>query len=132
MDWRHGGACRGLDPEVWFPVGNMGPALVQTVRAKLVCASCPVIAQCQAWAIEQGEHSGVWGGLSEQDRRAARVGRRAPAELVAEPAPPVQTCGAGHEVNAKNTRVDGRGRPDCRVCGRERQKLYRERGRAAA
>jgi WhiB family transcriptional regulator, redox-sensing transcriptional regulator len=133
MDWRHRSACRGMDPELFQPVGNMGPALVQAVRAKLVCAGCPVIAQCQAWAVERGEPSGVWGGLSEQDRRAARaLASGAPQpECALEPAPPVQTCGAGHEVNAENTRIDGRGRLDCRVCGRERQRLYRERERTA-
>jgi WhiB family redox-sensing transcriptional regulator len=131
MDWRHRSACRDVDPELFQPVGIMGPALVQAVRAKLVCAGCPVIVQCQAWAVERGEPSGVWGGLSEQDRRAVRVAGRASAELVAEPAPQVRTCGAGHEISAENTRIDGRGRLDCRVCSRERQKLYRDRERTA-
>lgn len=136
MDWRHKATCRDMDPELFQPVGMAGPALVQAVRAKLVCSACPVIAQCRTWAVEQGESSGVWAGLSELDRRTVRVtelARVAAAPVPSqEPAPAVAaTCPAGHPVSEENTRIDARGRLECRVCSRDRQKSYRERERAA-
>ena len=51
MDWRHKAVCREEDPELFFPVGNSGPALAQIASAKLVCNRCPVTNQCLAWAI---------------------------------------------------------------------------------
>ena len=49
MDWRHNAVCRGEDPELFFPVGNSGPALAQIAKAKLVCNRCPVSSQCLSW-----------------------------------------------------------------------------------
>lgn len=72
MDWRHEAACRDEDPELFFPIGNTGPALLQIEEAKAVCRRCPVIDECLAWAIEAGQDSGVWGGLSEDERRALK------------------------------------------------------------
>ena len=43
MDWRHRAACRDEDPELFFPIGNTGPALLQIEEAKAVCRRCPVI-----------------------------------------------------------------------------------------
>ncbi|MEU7031422.1 WhiB family transcriptional regulator [Streptomyces sp. NPDC046275] len=72
MDWRHNAACRDEDPELFFPVGNTGPALLQIEEAKAVCRRCPVLEQCLVWALEYGQDSGVWGGLSEDERRAMK------------------------------------------------------------
>jgi WhiB family redox-sensing transcriptional regulator len=69
MDWRHHAACRDEDPELFFPIGNSGPALVQIEEAKLVCQRCPVLEPCLQWALESGQDAGVWGGLSEDERR---------------------------------------------------------------
>ncbi|MCC5302494.1 WhiB family transcriptional regulator, partial [Staphylococcus aureus] len=44
------------------------PALLQIIRAKSVCAACPVTRECLAFAEVTGQTSGVWGGLSEDDR----------------------------------------------------------------
>ena len=55
-----------------FPVGNSGPALAQIAKAKVVCNRCPVTAQCLAWALETGQDAGVWGGMSEDERRALK------------------------------------------------------------
>ena len=72
MDWRHQAVCRDEDPELFFPVGNSGPALSQIASAKLVCNRCPVTTQCLNWALETGQDSGVWGGMSEDERRALK------------------------------------------------------------
>jgi WhiB family redox-sensing transcriptional regulator len=72
MDWRDKSACLTVDPELFFPVGNTGPALDQIEKAKQVCAQCPVIENCLQYAMETNQDSGVWGGLSEDERRALK------------------------------------------------------------
>ena len=82
MDWRHRAVCRDEDPELFFPIGNTGPALLQIEQAKAVCRRCPVIQECLTWALESGQDAGVWGGLSEDERRALkRRNARARARL---------------------------------------------------
>lgn len=81
MDWRHRAACKDEDPELFFPVGTSGPALLQITEAKAVCRRCPVVAECLTWAIATGQDDGIWGGMSEDERRAtnrrnARTGAR--------------------------------------------------------
>jgi WhiB family transcriptional regulator, redox-sensing transcriptional regulator len=72
MDWRHRAVCRDEDPELFFPIGNTGPALMQIEEAKAVCRRCPVMSECLSWALESGQDAGVWGGLSEDERRALK------------------------------------------------------------
>jgi len=72
LDWRHRSACRDEDPELFFPVGNTGPAIAQIEEAKKVCNRCEVKEPCLAWALESGQDAGVWGGLSEDERRALK------------------------------------------------------------
>jgi WhiB family transcriptional regulator, redox-sensing transcriptional regulator len=76
MDWRQNAACIGEDPELFFPVGTTGPALDQVEQAKAVCRTCPVIEQCLEWALASNQDSGVWGGMSEDERRALRRSRQ--------------------------------------------------------
>ena len=78
-DWRHRAACRDEDPELFFPIGNTGPALLQIEDAKAVCRRCDVIDQCLQWALESGQDAGVWGGMSEDERRALDEIRRVQA-----------------------------------------------------
>ncbi len=72
MDWRHRAACREEDPELFFPIGTTGPALLQIEEAKTVCRRCDVREQCLQFALETGQDAGVWGGLSEDERRALK------------------------------------------------------------
>ncbi|MER5216471.1 WhiB family transcriptional regulator [Streptomyces sp. NPDC002838] len=76
-NWRDHAACRHEDPDLFFPIGTTGPALVQTQRAKAVCRRCPVREECLQWALDTGQTLGVWGGTSEDERRALK--RRAGA-----------------------------------------------------
>lgn len=78
-------ACRDEDPELFFPIGSTGPALDQIAEAKLVCSLCPLLEACRRWALDSGEEHGVWGGLSEDERRALKRAerRRAAARRVA-------------------------------------------------
>ncbi|MFH8295020.1 WhiB family transcriptional regulator [Streptomyces sp. NPDC018059] len=79
-DWRQRGVCgtEDVDPELFFPVGTGLAALAQAEEAKAVCRRCPVMETCLDWALDTGQDSGVWGGLSEDERRAVRrrVARR--------------------------------------------------------
>lgn len=74
-EWLRHAACTGSDPELFFPVGDSGPAVEQAERAKKVCHGCPVESQCLEWALATGRTSGVWGGTDEEERR--RLRRRA-------------------------------------------------------
>ena len=66
MDWRHRAACLTEDPELFFPIGNSGPAIAQVEQAKRVCNRCAVQDICLKWALDTGQDAGVWGGLSEE------------------------------------------------------------------
>jgi WhiB family redox-sensing transcriptional regulator len=68
-----------VDPELFFPVGSGGSALLQVAAAKAVCGRCPVSTPCLMWALVR-DVDGVWGGLSQDERRAIR--RRAAARHV--------------------------------------------------
>jgi WhiB family transcriptional regulator, redox-sensing transcriptional regulator len=81
QDWREHAACRDTDPELFFPIGNAGPGQQQLDRAKQVCAGCQVRTSCLEWALSTGQEAGVWGGTSEDERRALRRMRQA-AEAV--------------------------------------------------
>jgi WhiB family redox-sensing transcriptional regulator len=79
--WRDRAACTGEDPELFFPDGNTGPALRQIEEAKAVCRRCEVAQTCLRWALDTGQDAGVWGGMSEDERRALE-GRPARAHAV--------------------------------------------------
>jgi WhiB family redox-sensing transcriptional regulator len=71
--WRMHAACRTVDTALFF--GGDGERQRarrrRERRAKAVCATCPVLLPCRAYALVRREAHGVWGGLSERDR--ARV-----------------------------------------------------------
>jgi WhiB family transcriptional regulator, redox-sensing transcriptional regulator len=69
--WREFARCRGVDPEVFYPVSDDDEAADE---AKAVCALCPVREPCLEFALSTREKNGVWGGLTERERR--RVLRR--------------------------------------------------------
>ncbi|MBG0813513.1 WhiB family transcriptional regulator [Planomonospora sp. ID82291] len=69
IGWAVRGACRESDPELFFPVA---PSPEQEERAKAVCAGCPVLADCRAYAVRVGEPEGIWGGLTVRERRGLR------------------------------------------------------------
>ena len=72
MTWRNRAACLDEDPELFFPIGNTGPALLQIEEAKAVCHRYEVVETCLKWAIESGQDARVWNGLSEDERRALK------------------------------------------------------------
>jgi WhiB family redox-sensing transcriptional regulator len=62
--WAPRGACRDVDPEVLFVPG------AAQHRAKLICAGCAVRIECLADALDSRTEFGVWGGMTERERRA--------------------------------------------------------------
>jgi WhiB family transcriptional regulator, redox-sensing transcriptional regulator len=70
--WRSNAICRDTDPDLFFPVGTTGQALLQISRAKEVCGECPVSTDCLEYALETNQDSGIWGGLDEEQRRMIR------------------------------------------------------------
>lgn len=72
-DWTASALCAQTDPELWFPDkgGNSG-------RARAICSACPVKAECLEYSLEAHPAPvGVWGGTTEKQRHAIRMGRAA-------------------------------------------------------
>lgn len=80
--WLHRAVCRpdadvpvgvDIDPELFFPDGSTGLHLRQIKQAKKICNThCPVRDECLNEALEKNYAHGVWGGLSEDERKALR------------------------------------------------------------
>ena len=70
--WRKDALCRDTNPDLFFPVGTTGPALIQIENAKNVCHECPVQAECLEFALSTNQDTGIWGGTSEEERRKLR------------------------------------------------------------
>lgn len=67
QDWRSQAVCAQSDPDLWF-----SPGAVEHREAKKICRECPVRRQCLAYAMEAPVDHGVWGGLTERERRRRR------------------------------------------------------------
>ncbi|MGH2768789.1 MAG: WhiB family transcriptional regulator [Candidatus Methylomirabilales bacterium] len=79
-DWRHRAACRDIpDPDIFFPIGTSGAALEQIEAAKRICQVCSVRRHCLRWALSTNQDTGIWGGLSEDERRDLARTRGEPA-----------------------------------------------------
>jgi WhiB family redox-sensing transcriptional regulator len=72
--WRDRASCRDTSPELFFPIGTTGVALEQIDAAKRVCHECPVASECLEFALATNQEAGVWGGLTEDERRRLRKG----------------------------------------------------------
>lgn len=72
--WQERAACRAEDLDLFFGADGepRRERLAREARAKAVCARCPVVAACLRHATAVPERYGVWGGLSEEERNAAR------------------------------------------------------------
>ncbi len=68
-DWRDRALCAQTDPEAFFP--EKGGS---TREAKKICQRCPVRAECLEYALAHDERFGIWGGLSERERRRLKRG----------------------------------------------------------
>ena len=68
--WQTQANCMGVDPELFFPERG-----ASTREAKEVCRGCVVRDDCLEYALANGEKFGIWGGMSERERRRLRRAR---------------------------------------------------------
>ena len=66
-DWRAAGLCSRTNPDLWF-----SPGAVEHKEAKRICRDCPVRQQCLQYAMETPVDHGIWGGMTERERRRYR------------------------------------------------------------
>lgn len=71
-DWRERAACRDQEPELFFPAGATAVTAAAAEAAKAVCLVCPVREACLTYALETKQEAGIWGGLTEDERRRVR------------------------------------------------------------
>lgn len=70
--WRLEAACRGVDTDLFFPLGERVPA-AQVRQAQEVCRRCPVVSACLTWALNTGVEFGIFGGCTADQRRELRA-----------------------------------------------------------
>jgi len=100
-DWRSRAACRSVDPDLFFPSADSGPAYaVQVAEAKAVCGRCPVRDECLVEAIERLPY-GIAGGRTPEERRRYRD-RPAPSRA--------EVLEIGLQPNARRVDVEAAGR----------------------
>lgn len=82
-NWENDAACRGLNTEMFFPPADENEsrrpspaAIAAALPAKRICFACPVVSDCLNWAIESGQRSGIFGGLTAYERRQLRQRHR--------------------------------------------------------
>ncbi|WP_206615155.1 WhiB family transcriptional regulator [Rhodococcus spongiicola] len=116
-DWREQAACRedlGHDPDWWFP-NRDDQATIN--RAVSICHTCPVLAECRAFARSSGQEYGIWAG---QVRGAPTVASHGATH-----------CRRGHEYTPDNTQwVRGGTTRRCRICVSDRNASYRKTAQA--
>lgn len=118
LTWQANALCAEADPEVFYPEFGQSAA-----AARAICRSCPVVAECLSYALRNGERHGVWGGMTEHERRGLLVKRGRSAEVV---------CRKGlHALVGGNLHVDGSGIRRCVPCRAASARAARERCNAA-
>jgi WhiB family redox-sensing transcriptional regulator len=70
LAWQDEANCMGANADLFFPERG-----ASTRKAKQICAECEVQVECLEYAIANGEKFGIWGGLSERERRRIRKER---------------------------------------------------------
>ena len=73
QSWRLAGRCRGSDPAIFYPPPEDE---ILAEEAKMICGTCPVRQPCLEHALSTREKHGVWGGLTERERRRVLRQRR--------------------------------------------------------
>ena len=114
--WQDQALCAQTDPEAFFP--DKGGS---TREAKRVCRSCEVRAECLEYALEHDERFGIWGGMSERERRRLKreaSGGGVPAASAGPAVEEFPLCGAGlHRLVPGSTCINLKtGAEDCKAC----------------
>lgn len=121
--WMADALCTQVDHDLWFPEKGQ-----PTRQAKRICAACPVRETCLTYAVENQEAWGVWGGLSEPERRKVADQRGLPRPSRARDLEPA--CGTYRGYR----RHRAAGEEACEPCKAATRRDYHERkvARAAA
>ncbi|MFE3031528.1 WhiB family transcriptional regulator [Streptomyces canus] len=82
-DWRDSAACASEDTEMFFASALTAEGQANIRHAKVICWRCPSQLECGQWAIDNRVPFGVWGGVSEQERR--KILRRRGVRLAEDP-----------------------------------------------
>jgi WhiB family transcriptional regulator, redox-sensing transcriptional regulator len=95
--WQDRAACKGHQPDLWYPDGMQGQNdAYRYAAARVVCDTCPVKAECLTHAIATDERHGMWGGLTPTERDRQTGGRRRPERDIDVGLPPearqCETC----------------------------------------
>jgi len=78
LAWQRQANCLGVHPDLFFPERGSS-----TREAKEVCSNCVVKHECLEFALRNGEKFGIWGGMSERERRRLRRSRAQQARAAA-------------------------------------------------
>lgn len=119
--WTRDALCAQIGADLWFPDKGESAA-----AAKAVCRGCPVVQECLKYALDNNERTGVWGAMSERDRRKLHRGVAA-EELGPPPLDPLK-CGTTAQYKAHNRR----GEKACESCRRANALDFSERRRRRA
>jgi WhiB family transcriptional regulator, redox-sensing transcriptional regulator len=93
LSWQGAALCAQADPEAWYP--EKGGSVRE---AKRICGACPVRAACLEFALDSGEIWGIWGGLSERQRRPLLAAREHGPGAVREREPAAALCRSGRHL----------------------------------
>lgn len=104
-DWRTSAACRDHDPELFFPTGSEGGWKLVIADAKDICRGCPVRSTCLQFALDNGIDHGIYGGLTEKERRTLQRRKTAKVQQVDDDEPKPSTLREAWERRTKQ--VDG-------------------------
>lgn len=135
LAWQDDALCAETDPEAFYP--EKGGS---TREAKKVCMACGVRAECLEYALERDERFGIWGGLSERERRTVARERRkqeaAAAERAAILAAGEKLCAGCNEIKPLNGPhgfypLRGWYEPQCKDCRRGAVAEWAKRSKAA-
>lgn len=74
--WRGEAACLTEDPELFFPEGESERYAGQIALAVEICTGCPVRLDCLDYAVRTGQRTGIWGGMTSEQRRRLPATRR--------------------------------------------------------
>jgi WhiB family redox-sensing transcriptional regulator len=115
-EWRERALCAQVGDDLWYPESGGGSS---ARAAKVICRQCEVRAECLREAIDNDEAFGIWGGLTEYERRRFKRGDITDLTL---------RCRNGHDVSELGT-----GKTGCRRCeiDRRARELAARRRRAS-